>query len=488
MVAVETPTFLLLSGKINTFIETLFMSVNNLVNLLKTHKNTLLFALAIGILYFVFGYYLERSSFTKLLFLWSALFFITYQLIKAGKNHFWLLASIGIAIRFIFIGTIPNLSQDFYRFIWDGRLLLQGLNPYLFTPQMYASNPEIGVTVSQATELMNGMGSLNASHFSNYPPVNQFFFSIAALFSSKSIIGSVVVLRCILLLADIGILYFGKRLLEALHLPPNRIFWYFLNPFIIIELTGNLHFEGVMLFFLLWSLHLLHHKKWIWAGVLIGISISVKLLPLLLLPIFLKYFFKKDASLVQNLKIPVAFYLIVLGTVLLTFAPFLSSEFIANFFATISLWFQTFEFNASVYYLVRWIGYRTIGWNIIGVAGKLLAFIVVTIIILFGFFRKNNTTSQLITTLLLGISCYFLLATTVHPWYVATPLLLSIFTRYKFPLVWSFMIVFSYSAYSIEGFSENLWFVALEYCVVIGFAAWELFRKEKEDLKQVGTI
>ncbi|GHC47247.1 glycosyltransferase 87 family protein [Ulvibacter litoralis] len=464
------------------------MSLNTLVGQLKAHKNILLFALAVGLLYFVFGHYLERSSFTKLLFLWSSLCFSSYYLVKVGKNHFWWLVGIGIAVRFIFIGAIPNLSQDFYRFIWDGRLLIQGINPYLFTPQLYAANPEIGVTVSQATALMNGMGALNASHFSNYPPVNQFFFAIAALFSSKSILGSVMVLRCIMIGADIGILYFGKRLLEKLQLPPNRIFWYFLNPFIIIELTGNLHFEGVMLFFMIWGLYLLHNKKWIWAGVLLGLSISVKLLPLLLLPIFLKYFFKKEASFLQNLKIPVAFYLIVLGTVLLTFAPFLSSEFISNFFATISLWFQTFEFNASVYYLIRWIGFQTVGWNIIAVAGKSLAFVVVTIIILFGFFRKNKTTPQLITTLLLGVSCYFLLATTVHPWYVATPLLLSIFTKYKFPLVWSFMIVFSYSAYSMEGFSENLWFVALEYFVVIGFATWELFRKEKEDLKPVEII
>lgn len=458
------------------------MVLNNLFTQLKTHKNNVLFSLALGMLYFVFGYYLERSSFTKLIFLWSALFFITYQLIKGGKNHFWLLASIGIAFRFIFIGAIPNLSQDFYRFIWDGRLLVQGINPYVFTPQMYASNPEIGVTVSQASELIHGMGALNASHFSNYPPVNQFFFAIAALFSNKSIIGSVVVLHCLLLLADIGILYFGKRLLEKLQLPPNRIFWYFLNPFIIIELTGNLHFEGVMLFFLVWGLYLLHQKNWFWAGIVIGISISVKLLPLLLLPIFLKYFFKKEASLVQNLKIPVAFYLVALGTVLLTFAPFLTSEFISNFLATISLWFQTFEFNASIYYLIRWIGYQTVGWNIIGVAGKSLAFLVVILILGYGFFRKNNTTPQLITTLLLGVSCYFLLATTVHPWYIATPLLLSTFTNYRFPMVWSAMVILSYSAYSGVVFSEKLGFVALEYFVVIGFATWELFRNNNQVL------
>ncbi|MBV1924303.1 MAG: mannosyltransferase, partial [Flavobacteriaceae bacterium] len=69
--------------------------------------------------------------------------------------------------------------------------------------------------------------------------------------------------------------------------------------------------------------------------------------------------------------------------------------------------------------------------------------------------------------------------TTVHPWYVATPLLLTIFTKYRFPLVWSFMVILSYSAYGSEGFSENLWLVALEYFVVIGFFLWEVFLKDK---------
>jgi hypothetical protein len=331
--------------------------------------------------------------------------------------------------------------------------------------------------ISNAKILIQGMGNLNASHYSNYPPINQLCFALAALFAKTSILGSVVVLRIIIIGADLGILYFGKKLLERLNLPAKNIFWYFLNPFIIIELTGNLHFEGVMLFFVIWSLYMLDKKRWVLAAILLGVSVSVKLLPVLFLPLFYKYLapdglFKKGFWKMKK------FYWVTLTTIVITFAPFASKAFISNFSATIGLWFQNFEFNASVYYIIRWIGFQTVGWNIIATVGLILPMVVFICIVLLPVFRKYNTTQKLITGMLLAVSIYFLLATTVHPWYIATPVLLSVFTKYKFPLLWSFMICFSYAAYGANGFNENLLLVAIEYSVVIGVALWEIFIKK----------
>ena len=442
---------------------------------LKNNRTTILLVFLCMLFYIVFAYDLDRSDFIKLITLFGALFFISYKIIQINQDRFWLLAGIGIIFRLLFIAVLPNLSQDFYRFIWDGRLISQGISPYLFTPESYiedASN-SFGVIINQAQELYNGMGSLNGSHFSNYPPINQLCFSIASVFTEKSILGSVVVMRVIIILADLGILFIGKKLLLKLHLNPNQIFWYFLNPFIIIELTGNLHFEGVMLFFLIASLYLLHQKKWLGAAFLLGISVSVKLIPLLLLPLYYKWFIHNFNKGYFKLA---GFYFIVLGIVILTFAPFLSSQFINNFSETIFLWFQNFEFNASIYYLIRWLGFKIVGWNMIAIIGKILPIFIILFILLFSFYRKNKSTQQLITSLLFGISIYFLLSTTVHPWYIASPLLLSVFTRYKFSIIWSLAVMLSYMAYSADEVSENLWLVALEYFVVIGFFIWEVFQ------------
>ena len=464
-----------------------------MLSFLKTNKIPLLFILFSAGFYWSFAYDLERFDFAKLTGLYGVLCFFAYKIIQQLKWNFKFLVGAALVLRLVFIIAIPDLSQDFYRFIWDGRLLLNGINPYLFTPDQLVQNA--APPIAQASQLLKGMGILSAGHYSNYPPINQLFFTLAALLGGKSILGSVIGLRLIIIAADLGILYFGTKLLKKLELSTHRIFWYLLNPFIIIELTGNLHFEGVMLFFVIWALYSLARKRFVLAAVLLGISVSVKLLPLLFLPVLWQYLikdYKTDQKLPEILQPLLSqqwkkgllrqfiFFFVALVTVILTFLPFLSTEFIANFMATINLWFQKFEFNASVFYIIRWVGFQVKGWNIIQGVGEVLPFIILGLILLISFFRKNSNLKQLITGMLFAICLYFLGSTTVHPWYVATPLVLCIFTRYRFPLLWGVMVFLSYSAYGENGVDENLWLVALEYVTVIGYAGWEIGKSWKE--------
>lgn len=445
------------------------------------HKSALVFVVVIVAFYLSFAYDLVRSDFIKLIGLYTGLFYLSWSIYKIEKRNFWFLAGAALLFRLLFLWSVPNLSQDFYRFLWDGRMIVAGFNPYLYLPENLIASGT--APIAQAKELFDGMGALNASHYTNYPPLNQLIFAIAGLIAGKSILGSVIVLRVIIITADLGSLYFGSKLLKQLNLPTSRIFLYLLNPFIIIELTGNLHFEGVMVFFLVWSLYLLQNNKWVGSGVVFACSVLLKLVPLLLLPVFFGYFIYKrkpsnneDFSNSTNLGFQklLGFYVVIGVTILFGFAPFLSSAFVENFIATISLWFQKFEFNASIYYIVRWIGFEVKGYNIIETAGKALPVIVVLVLAALSFFKKNNSMEKLITSMLLGFTAYLFLSTTVHPWYLAIPLILSIFTNYKYVLVWSFTIILSYFAYSNEQFQENLWLVALEYIVVFVCLFWEV--------------
>lgn len=463
----------------------------------KYNKTPLLCVLLSGIIYYFFAYHTLRTEAWQLLFLYTFAFVLAYVLKKTAGFNFSFLVVAAILLRLVFLFAIPNLSQDFYRFIWDGRMILEGLNPYLFTPESFISTKEF--PINQAQQLFNGMGELNASHYTNYPPLNQLCFSIAALFSGNNVLGSVITMRLLIIAADIGTLYFGKKLLEYLRLPSSRIWWYILNPFIIIELTGSLHFEGVMIFFLVFSFYLLSRNKWKLSAIIFACSISIKLIPLMLLPLFFWWFTnsktsqtsknyeasknkKIEHSFFKNLKSLILFYIIVISTVLLLFLPFFSSEFINNYSQTVGLWFTNFEFNASFYYLAREIGYLITGYNEIAIIGKILPLISVIIILYFSFFKKNNTIPKLVTSMLFAYAFYLFFSTTVHPWYLTTLVALCIFTKYRFPLIWSFVIILSYLSYigiNTADKYENLWFVGVEYAIVFSVFIWEvLFKKQ----------
>ena len=453
------------------------------MQLWKLYKVPVLLTLVSLSFYWLFAYNVIRTEYTKLIVLYGLLWLVFLLLLKFSKENIKFLTVVAFVFRAIFIIAIPNLSQDFYRFIWDGRMILEGFNPYLYTPESFLQKGEFPIAQTEALYL--GMGPLNGSHFTNYPPIKQLCFTIAGLISGHSILGSALVLRLLIILADFGTLVFGKRLLEKLNIPVKNIFWYILNPFIIIELTGNLHFEGVMIFFLVWSLYLLHSEKWKWAAVVFALSVSVKLIPLLFLPLMFWWFKKshKQVALFKqtHFKKLLAFYCIIGLTTLFLFAPFFSPQFISNYAQTVGLWFNNFEFNASIYYIAREIGYVFRGYNEIAIIGKILPLIVLLFVIGLSVYKKQVTTKTLIIHMLFALSVYLFLSTTVHPWYIATLLFLSIFTRYKFPIVWSFVIVFSYLAYlnlNNADKSENLWIIAMEYTIVYAFFVWEVFWKK----------
>lgn len=468
---------------------------------LKLYQNPILLGVGCIAFYLSFAYDLERHDFLKLIGLYAGLFFFSFKLIQLQKHNYWVLVCLALVFRLIFIASLPNLSQDYFRFIWDGRLLASGWNPYEHLPAILISDPDL--VMEQGRKLVEGMGNLSAGNYTNYAPVNQLIFGFAGWLAPTNIFFSVILLRIFIILADFGALYFGTQLLRALGLPDYRVFWYVLNPFIVIELTGNLHFEGVMVFFLVWALYLLHKRKWFWSALVFGLSISVKLLPLMFLPLLFRYFtgfsivhfFKqgsivtaKPAQIEKNRTEPplrkngfhklVIYYLLVLLVVILSFLPFFSQEVLRNFTQSIGLWFGKFEFNASIYYIIRWIGFQVKGYNIIGTVGQVLPFITFLIIMAISFFRKSSTTQQLITNMLFAITAYLLLSTTVHPWYLAIPLGLSVFTSFRFVIVWAAAVFLSYFAYSTMEYEESLWLVALEYLILFSYLIWELSGKK----------
>ncbi|CAN5912839.1 DUF2029 domain-containing protein [soil metagenome] len=424
--------------------------------------------------YLSLGYLTTRTEFYQLLGLFGLAFAGYYFLLKSPLPTRQGLG-LSLLFRLVLLFAVPALSDDYFRFVWDGRLVVHGESPFAYLPAHYVETGRLQPLGLTAELYQN----LNSPHYySVYPPVCQVVFWLAVLFSPDSILGSVVVMRVILLLAEAGTFILGTRLLPLLGLPSRQVLWYALNPLVIVELSGNLHFEALMIFFLLGALYLLlRHRFWL-AALSFGLAVGVKLLPLMLLP----FLFGRLRSGPF-----VLFCTLVGGTVLLLFVPFLSLEIIGNLLSSVDLYFRKFEFNASFYYLARWLGFQFYGYNPIARLGPLLSLIVLFTTLYLAYRHRQAPRILLPHHWLLALTLYLLLSTTVHPWYLTTLVALAMFTPWRYLMVWSGMVVLSYGAYRTADYEENLWLVALEYAVVLGWLGVEGWRGKKKGEKPLFT-
>ena len=375
---------------------------------------------------------------------------------------------LGLIIRIGLIFPFPNLSDDIYRFVWDGQLSAQGMNPYGYLPSDIISDMD-GLYWQELFSNMNSPG-----YFTIYPPVTQFIFYIST-FAGEHIWWSAFTIKISFLLAEVFTFIGIVRLLEHLKKKTSLVAIYFLNPLIMIEGMGNLHFEIIMVSFLVWAIYYTVIKEKIAIGAFFfALSIASKLLPLMFLPYFL---FKLNG--INRLKF-FAFGLIFL---LLSFLPIIIGLDFANFGSSIDLYFQKFEFNAGIYYLMRHLGQLWSGYNLIHYLGPLLGVTAVLLILKKAYSTIEYSLQQFLDFAFFSFCAYLLLATTVHPWYLVIPVMLSVFVRFRFAVVWSFLIMLSYINYSYDPYFENLWIVGLEYMLVFGMIGYELMHSRTSVLR-----
>lgn len=423
------------------------------------------------VLYLLLGYSTERTNFLQLITLFALLFAGYFYLTTANLNETFIKQSIlfSVLFRLTLLFMLPNLSDDYFRFVWDGRLSAHGINPFSITPSAFMESRQVAPGLDH--QLFSVMNSQN--YYTIYPPLLQFIFFVSVKLFPSNIFGSVILMRLFIIAAEIGSIFLLSSILKQLNLPSKNILLYTLNPLVIMELTGNLHFEALMIFFLLLSVFLLMKEQLTLSAIAFSLAICSKLLPLMLLPLLLKRIgFQKSRW----------FYFICGTTSIIMFIPFIDMELIGNISSSIGLYFHSFEFNASIFYVIRWAGFETLGYDIIGKAGPILLLIAMAGIVSMAIFQKEKNVSSLFSAMLFCFTIYFAFATIVHPWYIATLVALSVFTKWVYPLLFSGLIILTYFTYRIVPYSENLLVVAIEYILLFSFMLYEWNSNRKEKL------
>jgi hypothetical protein len=176
--------------------------------------------------------------------------------------------------------------------------------------------------------------------------------------------------------------------------------------------------------------------------------------------------------------------LFFLGTALflaLGIYPLYFPEFTANYAATLKLWFSNFEFNAGLYNAVEWVAVwqGAKPWEFIKSYGAVVPAITALVTLAVSAHPAMKQPKYWFSGALLVSCLYFFTATTVHPWYIIFPLLLGIFTNYRFVILWSATVILSYSAYGTSDVQERPLILLVEYLPVFGFMTYEILRNNK---------
>lgn len=431
----------------------------------KPHSFLFYSILLMSLVTYVFtGYCVQRQQFFLLLCLFGLLFSGYFYLIHSSLNGNFIQKAIwaSILFRMTLLLMLPNLSDDCYRFIWDGRLSAQGSNPFSFLPSAIASTPAT-FSCHLDAKLYALLNSKN--YYTVYPPLLQGVFYTAAKVFPDSIKGSIIILRLFIIGAETASIVLLLKLLKKMRLPPQNVLLYALNPLVIFELTGNLHFEAFMILFLLLFFYFFIKKWWISASVAFSLAVASKLLPLIFFPFLIKRL---------GLKRFILFTTLCFALICVFFVPFFSSNLLLNLGASLRLYFQVFEFNGSLFYLLRWLGFRTMGYDLIGTVGKVIPLLVAAGICLMAYFNNQNKPADQMKSMLFALSFYLAFASIVHSWYIAPLIAITVFTRYRYSIIWSALIFLTYSAYSYIPYKENYWLLSLEYVLVYGYAFYEL--------------
>lgn len=433
-----------------------------------THKNRWPVSLLLLSAYFFIAYFLQRTDTAALLAAVSMVSGLYANLIRRPliPSDYYYFLSLAFALRLVFLFAFPALSDDVYRFIWDGRLMEAGINPYAYLPEELMRGRLAG---RQPFEVL--FPHLNSPrYYSLYPPVLQllFFLSVKCSFGMQAM--AVVNLRLLVLAAECGTFFFLGRILKLLHIDRDRIFIYAFNPLIIIELSGNLHLEAVMIFFLSGAIYCLLLQRISWLAVCLALAASTKVIPLILLPLIIRK---------MGLRTGIPFAGLVAVVCMALFLPFANQTLLRHLAESFGLYFRQFEFNASIYYLTKWLECRLTGQEIIRFTGILLPMLSTGIVVWLSVrIKKEDCWPVVFERALAILFTYYICSPVVHPWYLAFPVMLSVFVPFRYALVWSVLAFLSYAHYATFPYKEPVLLLWIEYLIVGTVILLEYRRKK----------
>jgi alpha-1,6-mannosyltransferase len=342
---------------------------------------------------------------------------------------------------FQFLRMPPGLDDDIHRYVWDGRVQRLGYNPYIVVP----SDPALASLHTSETRTLN-----NPEVPSPYPAGAQLFFRAVT-----SIHESIFALKVAFVVCDLAIAFVLLDVLRCTRQGEHWVLAYAWHPLLAIEVAGSGHVDIVGVLLLLMSAAALLRRWRALAAMSFGLAVAVKLLPIVLLPLYWKRVRLRDTALVA----------IVLG---LLYVPFLNHGRIP--IGSLGTYVQRFRFNDPVFATLERV-----------TAPQVVAGLAVLVGLLTAIWMRRKSAEGSSDAFAWPMAASLLCAPVVYPWYLLWVLPFLRSTSTLPILVWTLSILPTYYVWHLRTVGRPWlvpdWIVILEYGSVAVAAAMIALRR-----------
>ena len=346
---------------------------------------------------------------------------------------------LAVAWRVAMVPTAPLVSDDVYRYVWDGRMQRLGYNPYQSAPD----DPSL---TRLHTDVTRQIDPTSAALPTIYPPAAELFFR-----SVTSVHESVFAIVVAVVVCDVLTMLILWCWLVATGRSPWWVIAYAWHPLVAVEGAAGGHIDVVGTFLVVVAGFALSRRRGLLASLALAAAFAVKFLPVVLVPLFWRRVQLRDA-------------LVGVGLVGLAYLPFLDKSFTLPV-GSLGVYAESWRFNGPIFSLLEpWLGIVPVLALATGV-GIGVAWV-----------ARLRMSVDDPAAWAWPIAASLLVMPVVYPWYLVwlTPFLTS---RAAWPLVaWTLGSMLTYVVWSSElagtGWVLPGWVVPLEYGLVAAVGLW----------------
>ena len=343
-------------------------------------------------------------------------------------SHWSILLVMAIVVRMFFISY--QVSDDVYRYIWEGGVQNAGFDPYVHSP-------DSALLIDYRNNLWDGINHKEWSAI--YGPVALLLFKLLAFISP-----TIIAFKTCFILLDLLTMGFLILILKKKEHHPGSLALYAFNPLIIMAFAGEGHLDSLQMLLVVSSYYFCIHKKWTLSAILIGLAISSKFTAIVFLPFLIRkenwqWLFVAAVSAF----IPVLFF----------------DASIQQMFSSLFRFGAEMRFNDSLHFIF----FKLFGQ---GVAAYISAGVLIALAIAIWMTQDSPLRGAFFCCF-----AFLLLAPTVHYWYLCMLVPFLVLVPSVPAMVWTVSSVFYFNVMWRNanglGFSHSLTDQALQYIPVL---------------------